>query len=107
MQRNGIASLVVTVAILALSVVPVSAQAIISNGHIQMGINPEGNLGVLGGPPSSGSGTTIVGLRSGNAEAITSGCDCEGWGAATSTRSTSPSRTSAARRRRARSCIAA
>jgi type IV pilus assembly protein PilY1 len=61
---------------------PVSAQAIIGHLGIQLGVNAEGNLGVPGGTPSVGTGTTIVGLRSRNVEAITSGCGCEGWGVA-------------------------
>ena len=57
--------------------------AIISNGTIQLGINPEGELNVPGTVPSSG-GTLPVGLRylPTNAEATAPGCLCEGWGAA-------------------------
>lgn len=60
------------------------SSAIISNGLIQLGVNDQGHLNVLGGTPSSGSGTTYVGLRflPTNAEAIAPGCLCEGWGAA-------------------------
>jgi len=59
------------------------AQAIISNGTIQMGVNQEGHLNVFGGTPSSG-GTTAVGLRylPTNSESTAPGCLCEGWGAA-------------------------
>lgn len=58
--------------------------AIISNGLIQLGVNDTGNLDIPGGTPSSGSGTTFVGLRflPTNAEALAPGCLCEGWGAA-------------------------
>lgn len=58
--------------------------AIIDNGLIQMGINDEGHLNVWGGTPSSGTGTTAVGLRymPTNAESTAPGCLCEGWGVA-------------------------
>lgn len=57
--------------------------AIISNGVVQLGINPAGNLNVYGGEPSSG-GTPAVGLRyvPTNADATAPGCLCEGWGVA-------------------------
>lgn len=59
------------------------AGAIISNGTITMGINDQGHLNVFGGPPSSGTGTTAVGLRYNptGSEATAPGCLCEGWGA--------------------------
>jgi len=62
----------------------VDPAAIIDNGVVQLGVNPEGHLGVPGGTPSSGEGTTDVGIRylPTNAEAITPGCICEGWGVA-------------------------
>jgi len=58
--------------------------AIISNGTVQLGINPTGNLNVYGGTPSSGEGTTAVGLRyvATNADGTSPGCLCEGWGVA-------------------------
>lgn len=58
--------------------------AIISNGTIQLGINNEGHLNVPGGTPSSGVGTTAVGLRfvPTNADGTAPGCLCEGWGVA-------------------------
>jgi hypothetical protein len=58
--------------------------AIISNGTIELGINPTGNLNVGGGTPSSGTGTTAVGLRyvPTNADSTSPGCLCEGWGVA-------------------------
>jgi hypothetical protein len=58
--------------------------AIVSNGTVQLGINPTGNLNVPGGTPSSGTGTTDVGLRyvPTNADATSPGCLCEGWGVA-------------------------
>ena len=60
--------------------------AIITNGTIMLGIHPEAHLNVQGGPPSSGTGTTAVGVRyvPTGAEATAPGCLCEGWGAADS-----------------------
>jgi YD repeat-containing protein len=57
--------------------------AIIDNGTIQLGVNPEAELNVPGGAPSS-TGETTVGLRylPNNTEAISPGCECEGWGIA-------------------------
>lgn len=67
------------------------SSAIIDNGLIQMGINDQGHLNVWGGTPSSGEGTTAVGLRymPTNAESTAPGCLCEGWGAADATIGTS------------------
>lgn len=64
---------------------PASAQAIINNGTVQLGVNQDASLNVGGGPRSSGGtfgGTTTVGLRyiPTNAEATAPGCTCEGWG---------------------------
>lgn len=58
------------------------AQAIISNGTVQMGVRALGDLNVGGGTPSAGSGTTVVGLRSvaTNSDSTSPGCTCEGWG---------------------------
>jgi hypothetical protein len=58
--------------------------AIISNGTVELGINRAGDLNVPGGTPSSGTGTTAVGLRyvPTNADATSPGCLCEGWGVA-------------------------
>ena len=60
-----------------------NASAIISNGVVQLGVNDLGNLIVPGGTPSSGTGTTDVGIRyvPTNAEGTAAGCLCEGWGA--------------------------
>ena len=57
---------------------------IIDNGTVQLGVNPAGHLNVPGGPPSSGTGTTVVGLRylATGAESTAPGCACEGWGVA-------------------------
>ncbi len=66
-------------------------QAIIDNGTIQLGINPEGHLNVEGGAVSRGGcsiaepcGTSAVGLRflPQLTESTAPGCLCEGWGAA-------------------------
>ncbi len=59
------------------------AGAIISNGTITLGVNDQGHLNIGGGAPSSGTGTTFVGLRYNltGAEATAPGCLCEGWGA--------------------------
>ncbi|HVE85611.1 MAG TPA: immunoglobulin-like domain-containing protein [Myxococcales bacterium] len=62
-----------------------AAQAIISNGTVQLGINSDGSLNVPGGTLSTGSnGTTYVGLRylPTGGESTAPGCLCEGWGVA-------------------------
>jgi hypothetical protein len=59
--------------------------AVVDNGLFQLGINPEGHMNLdSAGPPSSGSGTTTVGLRylPENTEVLAPGCLCEGWGVA-------------------------
>lgn len=68
-------------AVLALVPTAASAQAIISNGTVQLGVNRDGSLNVGGGPPSS-QGVRVVGLRyvATNAESTAPGCTCEGWG---------------------------
>jgi hypothetical protein len=60
-----------------------SAQAIINNGTIQVGVDSRGQLNVPGGSLSSGGSTTTVGLRymPTNAASTEPGCVCEGWGA--------------------------
>ena len=57
---------------------------IINNGVVELGINNEGHLNVPGGTPSSGTGTTFVGLRYlfTEADGTAPGCLCEGWGVA-------------------------
>ncbi len=54
----------------------------IDNGTVRLGINEEAHLNVPGFDPSSGTGTSTVGLRliSTNADALAPGCECEGWG---------------------------
>jgi hypothetical protein len=64
-------------------------EAIIDNGTVQLGLNPEGHLivsfGTMSRPdmaPSENGSTDQVGLRymPTNGEALAPGCDCEGWG---------------------------
>ncbi len=72
----------------ALVAAPIAfADAIISNGTVQLGINDEGDLNVPGGTPSLESGATDVGLRyvPNNSDGTAAGCLCEGWGAADKT----------------------
>lgn len=59
-----------------------SAQAIIQNSEVQLGVGQFGALNVGGGSPSNGDGTTTVGLRSvrTNSDSTSPGCECEGWG---------------------------
>ena len=54
----------------------------IDNGTIRLGVNDQGHLNVPGFDPSSGTGTSTVGLRylPTNADALSPGCLCEGWG---------------------------
>lgn len=86
-----------TIQKLAFTIVPASlisislatganAAAIIDNGTIQLGVDDFGQLNVGGGSPSSGTGTTTVGLRylPTGAESTAPGCLCEGWGVADS-----------------------
>jgi hypothetical protein len=58
--------------------------AVIDNGLIQLGVHQEGHLNIPSDNPSSGTGTTALGLRfkPTNADATSPGCLCEGWGAA-------------------------
>lgn len=67
---------------------PPTQPGVISNGTVWFGILPFGNLNVPnGGPPSSGTRTTTLGLRylPTNADAMSPGCPCEGWGVADAT----------------------
>jgi hypothetical protein len=63
---------------------------LVSNGTIQLGLNPHGHLIAEGSTPSS-SGTLEVGLRylSTQDEGLSHGCFCEGWGVADVTTNTS------------------
>lgn len=58
------------------------SSAIIMDGDIMLGVKDTGALNVPGGPASSVSGTTAVGLRyvPTGYEATAHGCLCEGWG---------------------------
>ncbi len=60
----------------------VQAQAIIQNSEVQIGVRAFGDLNVSGGTAATGSGTTVVGLRSvrTNSDSTSPGCTCEGWG---------------------------
>lgn len=75
----------ISLSIVALSLMAATgatAQAIIDNGTIQLGVDAYGQLNVPGGVPSPVEGTTYVGVRhmpTGN-EATSHGCLCEGWG---------------------------
>ncbi|MFC5703473.1 OmpL47-type beta-barrel domain-containing protein [Cohnella faecalis] len=86
-RRKAVKTIVSLVAILVLSIamaLPAYA-AIIDNGTVQLGINPEGHFNVEGGTESLPSdSTTAVGLRyiPTNGEATAPGCFCEGWGVA-------------------------
>jgi hypothetical protein len=75
---------VLAVAGIAASPAAPAVAAVIDNGTVQLGVNPEGHLNVPGGTPSFQSGTTFVGLRfiPTNGEATGPGCLCEGWGVA-------------------------
>lgn len=88
-MKNRIVSGVAAVLVLAATLVfpshggaAVQADAIIGNGTVQLGINQEGHLNVDGGTPSAGEGQTMVGIRfmPNNHDAISPGCQCEGWG---------------------------
>ena len=59
------------------------AQAIIDNGTIQLGVDSLGQLNI-GGYPSAGGSTSVVGLRDLRTgyESTAPGCLCEGWGVA-------------------------
>jgi len=69
-------------AALTAAVGAVQAQAIIQNSEVQMGVRAYGDLNVGGGTSATGSGTTVVGLRSvrTNSDSTSPGCTCEGWG---------------------------
>jgi hypothetical protein len=57
-------------------------RGLISHGDVQLGVDLYGYLGIEGGPPSSGSESTVVGLRyvPTNAEGIGASRPFEGWG---------------------------
>lgn len=69
-------------AALTAAVGAVQAQAIIQNSEVQLGVGAHGALNVGGGTAATGSGTSIVGLRSvrTNSDSTSPGCQCEGWG---------------------------
>lgn len=53
-----------------------SAQAVIDNGTVALGVNAEGNL------VTGGVGLTFLPSPLGSQDALTPGCACEGWGVA-------------------------
>ncbi len=55
-----------------------SAQVIIDNGTVQLGINPAGNLV----DTSNQIGLTFLNTTASSGEALAPGCECEGWGIA-------------------------
>jgi hypothetical protein len=59
----------------------------ISNGTIQLGVNPTGNLIMPGGVASTGTHDRSVGLRllSTGFDGLSPDCDCEGWGVSNGT----------------------
>ena len=63
-----------------------SAQAIIDNGTIQLGVDSLGQLNIFNNAYPSAGGTTPVGLRDLRTgyESTSPGCLCEGWGVADS-----------------------
>jgi hypothetical protein len=68
-------------AVQLLTAAPVSAQAVITNGTVTLGVNPQGHLNVPG-PASPLAGTPLVGLRynANGWEALAHRSPCEGWG---------------------------
>ena len=84
-SHRTLARLAGAVAAVVLTAGIASAQAIINNGTIQMGVRSLGSLNTPGGSLSAGApgpSTTNVGLRymPTNREATADGCLCEGWG---------------------------
>lgn len=67
---------------LVLAATAASAQAIIQNSEVQLGVGAYGALNVSGGTAATDGGTRTVGLRSvrTNSDSTSPGCECEGWG---------------------------
>lgn len=84
MKAKTLVASLLSVAGLAAVAQQASANAIISNGTVMLGVRDLGNLNVDGGPYSPVSGTDIVGLRSvaTTSDSTSPGCTCEGWGVA-------------------------
>lgn len=82
MLNVKVAALAATVS--AVFALPVSAQAVISNGTIQLGVDSYGQLNIPTNDSPSAGGTVVTGLRDlrTNYEATAPGCLCEGWGVA-------------------------
>jgi type IV pilus assembly protein PilY1 len=66
----------------AVAYAPASAQAIIDNGTIQLGVDSLGQLNIYEGSVPSAGGTFPTGLRDLRTgyESTSPGCLCEGWG---------------------------
>ena len=69
-------ALVLTSSLIALMSTTASAQVVIDNGTIQLGINPAGNL------VTGGIGLTFLTTTAASGEVLAPGCPCEGWGVA-------------------------
>ncbi|PKQ12695.1 MAG: hypothetical protein CVT70_07160 [Alphaproteobacteria bacterium HGW-Alphaproteobacteria-1] len=75
-MSNFRSSLLLATSVAALMSSSASAQVIIDNGTIQLGINPAGNL-VVGS-----IGLTFLDTTAASGEVLAPGCACEGWGVA-------------------------
>ncbi|MET4128907.1 outer membrane autotransporter protein [Roseovarius sp. MBR-38] len=75
-MSNSRRSLLLATSVAALMSSPASAQVIIDNGTIQLGINPAGNL------VTGGIGLTFLTTTASSGEVLAPGCACEGWGVA-------------------------
>ncbi|MCB1363902.1 MAG: hypothetical protein KDK02_07260 [Rhodobacteraceae bacterium] len=71
-----------TLAAAVLAAGAASAQAVISNGTVELGVDQDGQLNIFSGNPSAHDGTLYTGLRhvATNLESTAHGCLCEGWG---------------------------
>jgi hypothetical protein len=79
-MRSLVKSTVAVLAAVAVPAVALSAQAIINNGTVMLGVDRFGQLNIPG--PASAQGVGYVGLRHSptNYESTAPGCLCEGWG---------------------------
>ncbi len=85
MRARFLGTTVGVAALLGATSPPTAAEAggvVVTNGTVQLGVNPHAQLNVPGTVPSAGELTTTVGLRyvPTNADGIAPGCLCEGWG---------------------------
>lgn len=75
--RRGLAVSAIAMTLAAgFGVAGAQAQAIIDNGTVALGIQPEGNLNF------GDVGLSFLGLPAGGQDALTPGCPCEAWGVA-------------------------